>query len=304
METKIEILKTPNIIKKEYKKFEAKDKILQEIINNFTYVLERDVLKENLILFYNNISTLKIDNKIVLDNLKKNKYNKNIIVGYYFLQENIISILPLGKCKYLNVSTEEYIANLCHELLHMSSSIVDNENRVSFSGFCQVTDNNEIGIALDDAYTEILAFRYFNLNTDYMSYDYEIIITSLIEDIIGKDKMTTLYFNANLYDFVNELEKYNSRDNIIKFLDDLDSIYVLRDQRSGYKKDMIYYHNEISNFIVGTYQNKLNDDLKKEIITIDEYNRNLDKYISNIHIAFNKLGIIKNRKRKRRNTKK
>ena len=38
METKIEILKTPNIIKKEYKKFKTEDKILEEIIDNLSAI--------------------------------------------------------------------------------------------------------------------------------------------------------------------------------------------------------------------------------------------------------------------------
>ena len=301
MDNKIEILTTPKIIKKEYIKFKTDDKLLEEIIDNFTYVLERDLLKENLILFYNNISTLKVDDKIVLNSFITTIFNKNIVVGYYLLEENIISIIPPGKSKTLDVSTEEYIAIVCHELLHMSSSIVDNEKRISFSGFSQISNNDEIGIALDDAYTEMLAYRYFNLNTNYMSYDYEIIITTLIEDIIGKDKMTTLYFNANLYDLVEELQKYNRRASIIKFLDDLDSIYALREQRVGYKKDIIYYHNEISNFIVETYQNKLSYDLTNKLITIEEYNKKLDNCLNNLHLAFNKLNIVKNKKRKRRN---
>lgn len=301
MENKTEILKTPNIIKKEFIKFKTNDKILDEIINNFTYVLERDIPKENLILFYNNLSTLKVDNRIVLDNIKSTIFNKNVVVGYYLIDENIISIMPIGKSKILNVCTEEYIVIVCHELLHMSSSIVDKEKRISFSGFSQITSNNVLGLALDDAYTEIIAYRYFNLNHEFMSYDYEIIITTLIEDIIGKDKMTTFYFNANLYDFICELENYNSRANIIKFLNDLDSIYALRDQNGNYKKYITYYHNEISNFIVKTCQNKLNQDLKNKIITLDEHNKNLDNCLNNLHIAFKKLNISK--KRNRRNTK-
>ena len=303
MESKIEILKTPNIIKKARTKFETEDKVLEEIISNFIYVLERDLSKENLMLFYNNLSTLKVDNKIVLNSQRANIFNKNIVVGYYLLDENIISVVPLGKSKYLTVSTEEYIAIVCHELLHMSSSVVDKEKRISFSGFSQMNDNSIICLAIDDAYTEMLAYRYFKLNPAYMSYDYEIIITTLIEDIVGKDKMTNLYFNANLYDLVIDLQKYNSRTSIIKFLDDLDSIYALRDQKVGYKKDIIYYHNEISNFIVETYQNKLKYDLTNKLINIEEYNKKLDNCLNALHLAFDKLNVVKNKKRKRRNAK-
>lgn len=100
METKIEILRTPNIIKKEYIKFKTDDSILQEIVDNFTFVLERDLSKENLQLFYNNISTLKIDHESILEGLKSSLFQKNMVTGYYFLAENIISVLPLGNRKY------------------------------------------------------------------------------------------------------------------------------------------------------------------------------------------------------------
>lgn len=301
MESKIEILKTPNIVKKEYVKFKTEDTILQETVDNFTFVLERELSKENLKLFYNNISTLKIDYKSILQEIKYNLFKKNIVTGYYFLAENVISILPLNKKKHLNISIEEYIANICHELLHMSSTYVDEERKISFSGLCQISDNSSIGLAIDDAYTEILAYRYFNLNKKYMSYDYEIIITTLIEEIIGKDTMTSLYFNADLHNFVLELQKYNTKENIIKFLDDLDSIYALRDHGMGYKKDIIYYHNEISNFIVNTYINKLKENLIKGIITKKEYDIILDKCTKDIHEAFNKLEIVKTKKHTRRN---
>lgn len=305
MEMLIKILKTPNIPKREYQKFKTDDPILQEIVDNFTFVLERELSQENLQLFYNNISTLKIDYESILSGLKSSLSKSNIVVGYYFLMENIISVLPLGKKKYwgkyINVSIEEYIVNICHELLHMSSTIIDSENKVSFSGLSQVSDETPIGLAIDDAYTELLLYRYFNLNKAYMSYDYEIIITSLIEEIISKNKMTNLYFTANLYGLVEELKKYNTKENILKFLEDLDSIYALRDYSRGYKKDIIYYHNEISYFIVSTYQNKLKRDLEEGRITQGIYDTKLDHCTKNISAAFNKLKVTNSKKIIRRN---
>ena len=79
----------------------------------------------------------------------------------------------------------------------MASTIIDKENNIAYSGFAVVTKNNSIGLAIDDAYTEIIAYRYFNLNHEFMSYDYEIIIANFIEDIVGRDMITSLYFNAN-----------------------------------------------------------------------------------------------------------
>jgi len=298
----IEILRTPEIKKYKYKKFETEDEILQEMIEYFIGVLEKNVLKENLQLFYNNISSLKIENKSVLFEIIFGIFKNSTVTGYYFLDENIISVLPLKDRKFWNrfigILTEEYIINLYHELLHMSSTIIDKDKKIAFSGFAQVKDDSSIGLAIDDGYTEVLLYRYFDFNKEFMSYDYEIVITSLIEEIIGTEKMTNFYFNASLYDLINEIMKYNTKENVVKFLDDFDSIYVLQEHSRKYKKDIIYYHNEISQFLVNTYLNKLKSDLEGDRITDVLYNIKLDKYLNNIHVAFEKLEVDKRVRKK------
>ena len=165
----------------------------------------------------------------------------------YYLDENKISMFPLNK-KYfgynISYNIQIFIEDLYHELLHMSSTIIDKENNIAFSGFSQIGKNIPIGVALDDGYTELLLYRMFDLNKEHIAYKYEVIISNLIEQIINQDKMSNLYFNANLYELVKELEKYNTKENIIKFLEDLDSVYVLEEQSKKYRKDKIFYHNE------------------------------------------------------------
>ena len=291
--SKIEILKTLEIKDCVYNRFITEDKVLQELIDNFAKVLESNINREDLKLFYTNISTLKIENQSILFEKIIGLFKDNTTTGQYYLEDNVISVLPLKSknflSKYIGISIHEYIANIYHELLHMASTIVDKEKNIIFSGLSQIGKNN-IGIALDDAYTEILLYRYFNLNKEYMSYDYEVEITNLIEQIVGATKMTTMYFNANLYDLVETLTEYNTKENIIKFLEDLDSIYVLCDHSKKYQKDIIYYHNEIAKFLVDTYINKLMIDLE-ENTAVDQYNILLDNYINKIHVAFAKLEI-------------
>jgi len=145
----------------------------------------------------------------------------------------------------------------------------------------------------------MLLYRYFDLDREYMSYKYEVLIVSLLEEIISKYKMTELYFTANLYDFVKELEKYNSRDNIIKFMYDFDSIYVLEDYTKKYSEDIIYYHNEITKFIVNIYRTKLKIDFNNNCINFSQYNNKLDDCIEKLHSAFELLELdnIKIRRR-------
>lgn len=111
-------------------------------------------------------------------------FKDSTVTGQYYLDDNIVSVLPLKDRRlwnhFIGISTEEYISNLYHELLHMSSTILDKEKNIAFSGFSQ------------------------------------------IEEIITKEKMTNLYFNANLYELTRELQKYNTKENIEKFFEDLD----------------------------------------------------------------------------------
>lgn len=296
----IEILKTPIVENKINENFQIDDKILEELINSYTKRLEESIPEENLKLFKNNISTLKIEYKNIIYGIISNIFKRNTSALYY-LEDNKISMLPLNK-KYfgydISYNTEDFIEDLYHELLHMSSSLIDKEIGVAFSGFSQIGHSIPIGVSLDDGYTELLVYRLFNLNKEHMTYKYEVIISALIEEIITKEKMMNLYFNANLYDLIIELQKYNKKENIIKFLEDLDSIYVLEEHKK-YKKDIIYYHNEITKFIVDTYLNKLKEDKVLEQITKEEYNMKLDKCLNNLHLAFNELEISQNKLRKR-----
>lgn len=295
MNYRIDILKTPEIKVYEYGPFKTDDKVLQEMIDAFAITLETNVLEENLILFHNNISTLTVTDKGIF--LKKilGLFKDSTDVGLYYFKDNMISVLPLrGKnvlSRCMGVDTEEYIMNLYHELLHMASTIID--GNMIFSGFCQIGEIN-IGVAIDEAYTEILLHRYFGSNDEYLSYDYEVAIITLIEAIVGQNKMTSLYFNANLYDLVQELEKYNTKENILMFLDNLDSVYVLRDYTKKYRKDIIYYHNEIAKFLVDTYLNKLKFGSDKN----PGYDYKLDRFLNSVHIAFKKLGVDKVRVKK------
>lgn len=297
MNESINILKTPKLDNIIYNKFNCNNNFLRQLIKKYIYNIQTEITKDDLNIMYNNLGTLKIESKSVLSGYINNKLNERTPIGYYFLDENIISVLPIDN-KVNMISKEEYIATLYHELLHMSSTIVDKKNNVAYSGFSQSGKKFSIGISLDDAYTEMLLFRYFNFDKEYMCYKYEIIITRLIENVVGKKRMTSYYFNANLYDFVNELNKYNTYENIINFLDDFDYMYYLLNNSSKYRYDLIHYHNRISKFIVDTYIKKLNYYLINNKIDEVRYNILLNNCLNNIHEAFNIINVNKKVKKK------
>ena len=280
IESIYQIKPTIKIIETSYQHLIIKNPVLQELIDVFIKTLENNFLKENLILMYNNLSTLKIQNKNIIRRVVLGIFKDNITTGEYYLYENIISLLPIVKndilIKYIGMSLDEYVENLYHELLHMSSTIIDKKKQISYSGFYH---NKEIGIALDDAYTEIILSRLFNINEKYLSYEYEISITRIIEEIVTKERMTNLYFTANLYDLVKTLEEYNSRENIINFILELDKIYILEDYSKKNKSEIIRCHHKIVNFIIDTYFNKLKQDILSNNLTKEEYIEIVNKYL-------------------------
>lgn len=303
MEKNFEIMKTPKVFGYRYNEFITNDLVLKELIDNFVFVLEDKLSNENLQLLYKNLCTLKVNNRNIIYELVTGLFKDNTVTGKYYLDDNTISIVPLKSKKILSkcigIDIKEYIANLYHELLHMASSITDKKNDVAYSGLSQIKHFACMGVSLDDGYTEILLSRYFNIDEEYISYDYEIIIASLIEKIVSDNRMTYLYFTADFYGLVEELQKYNNKENILKFFNNLDFVYVLQDHIKSYKEDIIYYHNEVSRFIVDTYINKLNNDIEVGLINRKQYDIRLDECINDLHRAFEILEWNMKKERKK-----
>ena len=72
-----------------------KNSILEELIDTFINILKQKEHEENLQNLYRNITTLKIDNKRILSERKINPFQDNVVTGQYYLEENLISVLPL-----------------------------------------------------------------------------------------------------------------------------------------------------------------------------------------------------------------
>lgn len=301
MKEHFEILTTPRIsmVSSSYTEFDNLE--IQNIVEVFRSILENKFKEEDLYIFYKNIRTLKIKQKPILLELIYSLFKETRITGLYNLYKNEISVLPIQNNKLLNkyigIEKEEYIASMYHELLHMSSTILDKENNIVFSGFYQ-SDKTNIGIALDDGYTELLLHRYFNIKKEYITYLYEYIIAKNIERIITKEKMTSLYFKADLYNLVGLLEEYSNITETENFIKDLDTLYFLEDYSSYFKEDIIHYHNKISSYIISTYKKKLTKELKDNSITSLGYSKRLERTIKSIHRAYNYLEIDEKTKNK------
>ena len=129
----------------------------------------------------------------------------------------------------------------------------------------------------------MILYRLFNVESDYISYQYEIEIAKILEEILSQEIMINLYFNANLYELVSILEKYHKKENIIDFITNLDEIYNLQDHSQKNKSNIFRCHHKIMNFITELYFNKLKEDILSNNLNKEEYLYKINNYLNIIN---------------------
>lgn len=176
-----------------------KVKILVAIIEK----LKDYTSEENLITAYNNLKTVKI------------KKSPSLIIS----------------CNYGTYSTVEnkiayfLIRVMGHEFLHLSSSYYDEINKVAYSGFSQKKGLLSIGDGINEGYTELLSSRIYNKNGKPQAYKSQVKIAHLLEFFFDNPKdMEEYYFNYNLPGLIHHMEQFTKREDVIKFLLDVDNI--------------------------------------------------------------------------------
>lgn len=217
--------------------FDFIDDKYRVLIEDFYGRLRGNVSDDNLLSFYLNIGNLEIIDKYNLFTFLKSF----ITEGSYDFRNNRISIYS-SKYKYSDI--------INHELLHMSTrKILDNKCHI---GFLQVQKDYYVGNALNEGYTEIMCKELFPGYTFSYAYNYEIIISKIIEEIVGKDRMCDLYFSSDLYSLMGILSNYNSVSNVKEFLMLTDYISI-----PFYKRELVDNLIGVNNFIFETFTNYL-----------------------------------------------
>lgn len=188
-----------------------------QTFNDFCKNVMQSYSISNLKIFHHNISNLKISYVHDFDKYNKNKCCKKI--GHYITKQNKIEIIK-----------DSQKGVLIHELYHAISSYYDKNAEIMYCGFHQLnSDNNiDIGVGLNEGYTEYLTEQYcqkHNLPNMKKIYLNEKKYAAKIESIIGSKKMLGLYLTSDLRGLINELSKYESKENAIAFLLDLDTLH-------------------------------------------------------------------------------
>lgn len=267
-----------NILKN---KISKKKRILESFnksINNFIEVVNSQFEPSELEIFNNNIKTMKI------------KF-KNFSFRNFIEKENTLAEYdPIFNTIYIGDDS-----SIWHELFHMLSSFV--KDGVLYSGFSKTSfkpKTIKIGYGLNEGYTELLAKRFFYKEKTVKSYVVEVYVAKMLEKIIGHKRMRSLYSTANLDGLIEELMKYNSEDNVIKFICGLDYIndYFKTDEKKyEYASTVVNNIKYVNEFLLRVYATKLKEQLKSSLINNEEFYDLLAVYLSSLIESFEINGV-------------
>lgn len=250
------------------------NKKIKKTLEKFLKIMNNNFSQEDLKILFSNIKTLKIST----GNFKfENFFSQEATTGTYSVEKNEIIL-----------DEKEYRDTIYHELLHMASSYFEDE--MIYSGFQKHGISYQmkiinIGIGIDECYTELLNRRYFVKDKDITaSYKYQIFITSKLEEIIEKKRMESLYLNADLDGLIKELEKYINKEKIIEFIYDMDYIYKhLKENKILFlNKKVSNTLNRINLFIVKVYLKKIYQQYLQNIVSYEELIKKSSDYIYSI----------------------
>lgn len=274
------IIKSYKLTKEDY--FDIKNKTYGKEIIEFKETLFKTFNIEDLNILKSNIKYLDIKEKNSFLKLKC----KNITAGKYKPKENKISILKEFKNQALN-----------HELFHMATTIYDEETKKIFSGFMQINLENKkkFGIGLNEGYTDYLTYKYFkNNNFESASLSYKIctFYAEKLEQIIGKEKMQSLYLNADLHGLITILLKYDEIRNICEFILALDRIIYKND----YGKDFEIPFKTIRERLLKWFFASKQEEIKEKKISKEKCTKDILEFTDSINSII--LEIQKESKRK------
>lgn len=246
---------------------------MQEIINKIYTSFEPIVSNESMQIIRRNIESIKVNSN----------WLKSIQLSFMGAGG---SYSPLNHCMMENyfltkLNINNYIESkklfqkvISHELIHAASSF--KSGRKMITGFCQYyikPGGSNIGIGLNEGYTEVLSNRYIIdkkivVNGKDVGYKYETPVAELVELIVGRDKMINMYFHGNLEGLTGELSKYQDKAKVKKFILDLDTIASIRRDRIAISKNntVSNLYNRVNVFLYDAFTNKMSESSTEEYL--------------------------------------
>ncbi|MBP5684199.1 MAG: hypothetical protein J6X02_02960 [Bacilli bacterium] len=235
------------------------NEVYKKVYFGFVKTLLEKVPREELDNFYRNFKTIsetQTSPAYMLKYLTKGQ----LVGGTYDLKDNKIDLETNALSKMMN--------SFCHELLHASSTYVDEKNKIIYSGLSQVhiisenpPKNEVFGIGINEGVTQFLANKYFNENYEFPAafrvYEEEQTIAHALEQIVGEDKLRSLYFKADLAGFIKELEKYSTREDIYKFINYTDVLFYHAQDKNLKFRELEKVKEFINMFLIKAYDQSI-----------------------------------------------
>ena len=187
---------------------------IKKDVRHFYNVVTSQIRYYNFPYMHRNLKSLKLHPSFI----KELRFMKKRVKAYY-------------NCLNNSIIYEKGIKDsvLPHELFHMASTIRKDNDLSIYSGFSQSTnlgDYELIGTGLNEGYTQLLTERYFDV--EKKSYPLEKLAALKLEEIIGKENMQIMYFDADLKGLIIKLSNYKDERQIIRFIyamDDFKNLY-------------------------------------------------------------------------------
>lgn len=187
---------------------------------------------------------------------------KKNYLGDYDIEKNHIRV------------SKAYELAIYHELFHAFTSFKTAiTNGCGFNIYSYIMDT-DIGIGLDEGYTDLMSNRYFN---DSISEPFASNIALKLEMILEENKMHQLYTHNNLRELIKKLSKHSSSEEAKKIILGLDKLY----RYSGKQQKGVKLWSTLSAHLTDVYINKLIEIHKLEGLPQGEINNSLIKFKQN-----------------------
>lgn len=243
---------------------ENENDLYNQVGNSESYKKELNELKKLLQISlsekqYNKVIKKLESVSIIEDSKRKIKKVENNLLGYYLITKHELHFTKRKKFSNHKNST------LYHELLHASSSEYNEDENICLSGIERFYNNKNIiyATALNEGYTEHLNKELFGINNN--SYKYFENVASIINDLLD-DKVSSYYFDNDLYGLVKELAKYSSKEKVEELIKKTDFLLEYNDIGNNIKynekKQLNEYYNSIQKLLLECFYNKMNIDMK------------------------------------------
>ncbi len=249
----------------------ADSDIYKKTYNLFGKVLESKVPKEDLEYYYHNFASMKEEDYP--------KVFKILSFLQHSPEDNSQNIMD-------DNAINRAIFHTTHDLLHASSTYYDEKTKIVYSGFSQVflelkdKVRGSYGAGINECYTEMINRRFFLEEPEIHNSREEEhqVVAKALEQIVGEEKLQSLYFKADLYGLVQELKQYKTEEEVYKFINDTDNICFHSKEKDFHLENILEVKSYINSFLFLCYLESLKKKNEYDTEKVKDFTKNCIPY--------------------------